>query len=345
MFMRVRISIVLAALAVSLVLPAAVGARSNAAAQAASAADAAVLAYWTPARIANAKWKSYVRDEKGQFKPYARPGGSGGAVTGASWAGGGDIQNRSGRILFSSGGSDWICSGSVVNDGSGAGAVILTAGHCVFDGADGWSYNFLYMPNFDAEPNYDCATRNLGCWRADRLVANKAFVDGGGFGTNATVAVDYGLAHVGARLNGSTQVDGLYGGYAINTTALNNSATQWAFGYPAAGRYKGKDLIYCMGSTIADPNGANTWGVACNMNGGASGGPWITGTTDPHVATTATKLSSVNSYGYSGLTYMFGPKLDGTTVTVAGDASDGTQTNGTDYVCTVATTENTSCPG
>jgi V8-like Glu-specific endopeptidase len=305
------------------------------------AEDARVLAYWTPTRIANAKFRDYVRNGAGKIIPNAKPGG-GGAVTGASWPNAGAIQDRSGRILFSSGGSDWICSGSVVNDASTSNgySIVLTAGHCVYDGTDGWSYNFLYMPNFDAEPNYDCNTRADGCWRANRLAAHDDFVPAG-FGTDETVRVDYGFARVGLRIAGSgtAELDADTGGYGLNTASIANSVTKWAFGYPAEGRYKGKDLIYCSGPTIDDPYGAPTWGIACNMNGGSSGGPWITGTTNPAVYTAGTLLTSVNSYGYSGLQYMFGPKFNTETQTVFNSAVSGTASAGVSVVCTVGTTE------
>ncbi|MEV4533758.1 hypothetical protein AB0J82_08000 [Asanoa sp. NPDC049518] len=301
--------------------------------------DARVLAYWTPARIAHAKVRDYVRTDAGKMVPNAKPP-SGGAVTGASWPNGGAIQQRSGRILFSSGGSDWICSGSVVNDGSTSNgySIVLTAGHCVFDGAEGWSYNFLYLPNFDAQPSYDCATRTDGCWRANLLSAHDDFVPSG-FGSNATVRVDYGFARVGLRIAGSgtAELDAATGGYGLNTTAVANSVSKWAFGYPAEGKYKGNDLVYCTGPTIDDPNGAATWGVACNMNGGSSGGPWIYGTTNPAVYTTATLLTSVNSYGYSGLTYMFGPKFNSETQTVFTSTTSGTASPGVSVVCAVGT--------
>ena len=61
--MRVRISVVLAALAVTLLAPGAVGARSgDPAAAAAKAEHDRILAYWTPARIAAAKWRDYSLD-------------------------------------------------------------------------------------------------------------------------------------------------------------------------------------------------------------------------------------------------------------------------------------------
>jgi hypothetical protein len=332
--MRSRALIVLSALMLSLLLPGGVGAKS--AASATRAADARVLAYWTPERIANAKFRDFTRNEAGKIVPNAKPGGGGSTVTGASWTGNGAIEQRSGRILFSSGGSDWICSGSVVNDGSTSNSysIILTAGHCVYDGTDGWSYNFLFMPDFDDNPSYDCATRTLGCWHATRLAANDDFVNGGGFGTNATVRVDYGFARVGLRMGGTAELDAV-GSYSIKTTATALSDTQWAFGYPAEGRYKGKDLIYCKGPTIVDPYGADTRGIGCNMNGGSSGGPWLWGTTNP--ADGSGQLSSVNSYSYSGLTYMFGPKFNTETTTVAGDVADGTPSTNVSIVFTPST--------
>lgn len=335
LFMRVRISIVLAALAVAIVLPGVAAARGGNAANAAKAEQDKIIAYWTPARIAAAQPKGYVRDAKGGFtatkgKP---PSGGGGAVTGASWTGNEPVELRVGRILFSSGGSDWICSGSVVTDSDSATSMILTAGHCVYDGADGWSYNFLFMPDFDDNPDYSCASRVMGCWTANRLAINSDFYPGG-FGSDASLRVDYGFARVGAG-NKLGQLDtAVGGGYGIRASTAANSDIQWAFGYPAEGRYKGKDLIYCMGTTAADPNLSGTYGMNCSMNGGSSGGGWIFGTDSPAGATGANRqLSSVNSYGYSGLAKMFGPKFNAETTEVMAAAAGGAQTSNT-RVCT-----------
>jgi hypothetical protein len=332
--MRPRVLVVLSALALVLLLPSAVGARSSQ--SAAKAEHDRIVAYWTPERIASAKWKSFERDSSGKFSATkGKPPTSGGTVRGASWTGDGEIEKRSGRILFSTSGGNWICSGSVINDAANNNqSIVLTAGHCVFDGAEGWSYNFMYIPDFDDAPTYTCASTVYGCWTATRLAANTTFVNGGGFGTNQTVAVDYGFARVGLGGKNTTELDGITHGYDLNTGSLSNSEIKWAFGYPAAGKYHGSDLVYCKGPTVNDPNGAATWGVACDMTGGSSGGPWLwgSGTINPAVYTTATKVTSLNSYGYSGLTYMFGPKFNPATATVAGDAGDGTQTNGTSIV-------------
>jgi hypothetical protein len=326
--MRVRISIVLAALAVTMVLPGVAAARGDSAAAAAQAEHDRILAYWTPARIAAAKWRDYTMDPKsGKITPNAKPGGgTAGAVTGASWTLGGKPAGSVGRILFSAGGSQWICSGTVVNAPNSTGySVVLSAGHCAYDGTDGWSSNFVFYPDFDANPTYTCAGRAQGCWTASRLAINAGFYPSG-FGPDTALAVDYSFAYLPNNTS-SGELDVRYPGYGLKIGGVSLSDKQWAFGYPAEGRYKGKDLIYCAGSTIDDPNGVGTWGMACNMNGGSSGGGWLWGTNSPQDGSGS--LSSVNSYGYSGLTYMFGPRFTAATSTVMGDVIDGSATNGT----------------
>ena len=254
-------------------------------------------------------------------------GGGNGSVTGASWTGGGKVAGSVGRILFSSGGSQWICSGTVVDDGSTSNgySVVLSAGHCAYDGADGWSSNFVFYPNFDAEPTYTCNGRVNGCWTASRLAINSGFYPSG-FGPDAALRVDYSFAYLPSNSDG--ELDARFAGYGLKTNGTSTSDVQWAFGYPAAGRYHGKDLIYCKGSTVNDPYDVGTWGMACNMTGGSSGGGWLYGPSNP--GSDADKLlSSVNSYHYSGLTYMFGPRFTSATDTVMADVISGSATGGT----------------
>jgi hypothetical protein len=326
--MRVRISIVLAALAVSLLLPGFAAARGDSAAAAAKAEHDRILAYWTPARIAAAKWRDFSIDAKtgkvtaNKGKP---GGGTGGTSTGASWTGGGQVSKSVGRILFSAGGSQWICSGTVVAGGANGYSVVLSAGHCAYDGTDGWSSNFVFYPNFDAEPTYTCAGRVNGCWTATRLGINAGFYPSG-FGPDSALRVDYSFAYLANSSSG--ELDQRFPGFGLKTSGAAVGDPQWAFGFPAEGKYHGLDLIYCNGNTVNDPNGVGTWGLACNMNGGSSGGGWLYGSSNPGTDNTK-QLSSVNSYGYSGLSYMFGPKFTSATTTVMGDVIDGSATSGT----------------
>ena len=51
--------------------------------------------------------------------------------------------------------------------------------------------------------------------------------------------------------------------------------------------------------------------MPCNMTGGSSGGPWVSTTNTTHVRQSVTTLRSLNSYGYSGISNMYGPKFNG----------------------------------
>ena len=341
--MRVRISIVLVALLVPLLLPGSAGARGADAAR--RAEHDRIVAYWTPARIAAAKWKDYRVDPNSRkITPYARPGGGGG---GASWTGNGEIEERSGRILFSTEAGDWICSGSVVNGSNEAPtnyAVVLTAGHCVYDGSEGWSFNFMYIPRFDEIPDYDCADAIYGCWTATQLGVHDSFHPSG-FGPDGALRVDYGFALVGPGGNGGAvpaDLDDATGGYGLYTSdqLVAHNVVKWAFGYPAGGRYKGKDLTYCTGTTSNDPYLSGTWGMVCNMTGGSSGGPWIMGTTNPATYSDTTLLTSVNSYGYSGVNSMFGPRFNAATGTIFAAVQDG-DPRGLAVLCATGITEPT----
>jgi V8-like Glu-specific endopeptidase len=333
--MRVRISIVLAALAVTMVLPGIAAARGGDAAAAAKAEHDRIVAYWTPARLAAAKPKDFVRDAKtGKFTPLKRPGGAGGggAVTGASWTGNGAIEQRSGKLFFSTTGGRWQCSASVVNDGSTSNgySTILTAGHCTYDGSEGWSFNVLYIPDYDDAPTSACENTVHGCWTATRLAINSDFYPSG-FGPAAALRVDYGFMRMGlGGKSGTAELDAVTGGYGLKTSGVALQDTQWAFGYPAASPYSGADLTYCKGNTSNDPFGTGTWGMACGMTGGSSGGPWLWGTTNP--ADGSGLLSSVNSYKYNFLNNMYGPRFNSETTTVLGDLVDGSATSGASVV-------------
>jgi len=329
--MRPRVAAAVSILILTLALPAAVGARDTG--LSAASERASTIAYWTPQRIAHAIPRDFERTSGGRFAAKGRPGGGGpAAVTGASWTGNGLVEQQSGRILFTMGGVDWICSGSVIDDTStGNGySTVLSAGHCAYDSTDGWATKWMYIPDFDDAPSYTCANSALGCWTATRLAVHSAFVSAGGFNDQA-VAVDFSFARVGLGgkgVPGTDELDAKTGGYGLKTSGVQLTDTLWAFGYPAAGKYHGSDLVYCAGPLRNDPYGAKTWGMACNMTGGSSGGPWIADSTNP--GTIEGRVASLNSYGYSGLTVMFGPRFTSDTVAVQQSAISGTKTSATE---------------
>jgi hypothetical protein len=289
----------------------------------------AVVAYWTPERIARAVPRDVSPDRKPSFKPREmakprRPGGGGGgdgsSVTGTAWTGGGKVKATTGKVLFTMAGVDYVCSGSVAQDSSGSTSLILTAGHCVYDESGRrFATNWVFVPDYEAggaivtnpdgSHSFTCDTTPYGCWTASALVTTTAWANGGG--NLAAFNHDYAFAVVGAggKSGQSLQLDSVVG---ANPVAFNvaHPAQVSSFGYPQASPYNGQKLIYCSGTDIADTWGGTTdYGLNCNMTGGSSGGPWFVNFAsggDPG------SLNSVNSFKYTAgkfAKYMFGPYL------------------------------------
>ncbi len=257
--MRTRTVSLLATLLLLALLPGATAAAGPRGAGVQSRAE--VMAYWTPARMQAAKPRDFTFDAARGFQPAARPGGGGGgggsAVTGASWPASttDPITLATGRVLFTMGGSDWICSGSVATDTRGTYSVVLTAGHCAVDADTGeWATNWMFIPAFDLAPTYTCANAWFGCWTAQALVARSEFVNAGGF-NDAAVTHDWSFAVVGGggkQKNSTLQLDATVGGtFALDATETLGTTALTALGYPAAGKYHGKDLTYCRGRSAA----------------------------------------------------------------------------------------------
>lgn len=314
-----RFFVLIAALALLAALP--VGAAARPGPTSARSVDPSI-AYWTKERIAHAIPRDFVLMPNGKFVPAAKPpggpgggGGGGKAVTGASWTGGGLILNQSGRVLFTLGGIDYICSASVVDDAKANFSVIVTAGHCIYDeAADVFATNWIYMPRFDTAPDYGCGATTNGCWAARALVIHHGFADEDSF-NGTTVQYDWGFAVVstGGKPGQSLQLDVTFGSYPLAVGDTSGPNPGYAFGYPAGGKYSpGLDLVYCKGAIGSDPfNGNLNWKIGCDMTGGSSGGPWLKDTSNP--GTTEGQVFSVNSYTYSGVKAMHGPKFNAKT--------------------------------
>lgn len=280
-----------------------------------------IIKYWTAERIASAKPRDFVRAKGGSLQPQVKPPRGGGTVKGASWTGGGPVVLRTGKVLFTMDGGNWVCSASAVTDTRTDYSLVLTAAHCAYDEANNVpATNWTYMPSFDTAPNlWTCSQTTYGCWTAQGLVVHNGYASAGGFNTQATVH-DFAIAIVGPGGHGGTQLDAL-GSYGIAYPAISTGGSVHAFGYPAGAPYNGNDLTYCAGATSNDVfNGGQTWGIACNMTGGSSGGPWLAGFSQGGNGT----LTSLNSYRYSGISKMFGPKFNAKTQAVVNEANSRT---------------------
>jgi V8-like Glu-specific endopeptidase len=281
-----------------------------------AAPPAGAAAYWTRERIANAKPRDFVRNRNGSFsrvtaKPNARAvGGSANNVLGASWTGGGPILKLSGKVLFTMNSGDYICSGTLISDTANDRSIVITAGHCSYDAADGgFARNWTFYPEFDTNATYTCSQSKWGCWQATALVVHNGFAQSGGFNTQATT-YDWSFAVLKNGGFGNNLAETALGGTMAKSFGAPAVGSQtFNFGYPAAGKYHGYDLVYCSDQIFNDPLNSNlTFGVDCDMTGGSSGGPWLANFSSGNGT-----VDSVNSYGYSGQKKEYGPKFNSNT--------------------------------
>ncbi len=279
------------------------------------------IGYWTAERMANAIPRDF------QFEPGAKVGKQVDSVrgkstgnvssgnSGSSWTSGGKPADATGKVFFSVGVKNYVCSGSVVKDDpNNDRSIVLTAGHCVFDNVTAqFVTNFIYVPNYDELPGERCSGTLYGCWAAVSLVAHIGFTSQIAFTTSATQH-DWGFAVLKTGGKNASLVE-LLGAYDLEVSGLTKGAAASAFGYPASTPYSGADLVYCMNPVNEDSRTSNTtWGLSCNMTGGASGGPWLSAFSllTPN---TSGKLSSVNSYKYGNQkNMMYGPKFNAKTI-------------------------------
>lgn len=240
------------------------------------------------------------------------------SVLGTSWTKGGLPLTASGKVFYAIGSSYYQCSGALVKDEKPELAVVLTAGHCVFDNNTGtYATQWIFIPSYDlAQVSISGCSASTNCWAAASIHANNGFTSQAGFTTQATL-FDWGFAKITEFKNGKLpdggngSVDGS-NSFPISFTGLPLGTSVSAFGYPAAGRYKGQDLVYSTGKIGIDSSNGVTYSLASDMTGGASGGPWLSsfGTAANSYSGT---LSSVNSYKYGTTTFMYGPRFNSET--------------------------------
>ncbi|MDH4142661.1 MAG: trypsin-like peptidase domain-containing protein, partial [Chloroflexota bacterium] len=287
-----------------------------------------VLAYWTESRMRAASPRDVLLADlpgKDRARVGAGPESSAGtAPASGSWTAGGAIAARSGKVFFTLDATDYVCSASAIDDDGDADySLVMTAAHCVYDEeVDVFATQWIYVPDWDAAPTYDCATVAHDCWLAQALVIHAGWADEESL-TLAAVKHDYAVAVVGAGVLDSGQLDDL-GSYPVRIGPVPVGGAADIFGYPAAPPFQGDDLTYCSGTVSLSTS--DGWGMTCNMTGGASGGPWLYGSTDP--ADGSGSLASVSSYRIQGDPGLYGPELDGATRAVINAAKsltpDGT---------------------
>lgn len=285
-----------------------------------------IIDFWTKDKIAKAKPRDFVRDPAtGEF---ALATASPTQVLGETWDEPNLVQETTGKVLFAMGRSYYVCSASVARESIGGRSIVLTAGHCVFDNKSGrFATNWMFIPDYDSNAvaltrdGSFCLNTAYGCWTATSLVVHKGFASQRKFNAQATL-YDFAFAAVLDGGTSNAQLDTTVGSQAIAFSPVDIGADTHLFGYPAAAPYTGKDLIYSQGPLGLDPLNKNrTYRVASDMTGGSSGGPWFTPFSDGSGEGT---MMSVNSYGYTGITAMHGPRFNTNTQTLFTTATTAT---------------------
>ncbi|MYW19452.1 peptidase [Streptomyces sp. SID2955] len=206
---------------------------------------------------------------------------------GGPWTGRGAVLTTSGRVFFTFQGRTASCTGNAVTSQNAS--TVITAGHCVkYQGS--WHTNWVFVPG------YDNGNAPYGQWAAAKTLTTPQWE------ASEDINYDVGAAVV-APLNGRT-LSSVVGAQGIQFNGGYNKP-MYSFGFPAAAPYDGTKLIYCSGNSSKDFLFSQDHSLGCDMTGGSSGGPWLTGFDEA----TGTGLQvSVNSFGYAFLPkWMFGP--------------------------------------
>jgi len=211
-----------------------------------------------------------------------------------AWTGGGAVARTTGRVFFTMAGTGYSCSGSVV--ASQHQDVVITAAHCVSDGAGHWATHWTFVPG------YSDGREPYGSYPA-RTYYVPAQWSGGADEDDDVAFVVVGPGQAGRGLAGTglagtgrgQQVGAAVGGQQIEFGT--RAAAEAVFGYPSEPPYTGRSLDYCRGTLRPDPYGLADEGIACAMTEGGSGGPWLS-EFDPRTGLGV--ISGVTTFRYSG---------------------------------------------
>ncbi len=214
-----------------------------------------------------------------------------------------------GKLYFTLGTSDYVCSATSVTSGEGGNqSLVLTAGHCVSSGDGVWATNVLFSPGHrdNATPAALAYSVASPRWPAYSLLTTTEWHN------NGNLKRDFAMIIVRRRVSDGTPLGSVAGtqGLAWDYTDIQH---YHSLGYPAATLgvwpntvFNGQRQWACQSSyarrvTEYNPSapGPAPIAIGCDMTGGCSGGGWIMGFNDG--VTTGFQanggyLNSVNSF-------------------------------------------------
>ncbi|MGC4791646.1 trypsin-like serine peptidase [Micromonospora sp. DT178] len=229
-----------------------------------------VARFWTPERMASAVDLDIAKSPKATESTTRapKPDGPAGSVAPVrpSVASGADVGiqlNESavvGKVYFTTpNGGGASCSASAV--ASGKARLVMTAGHCVHQGAGGQWYS-----NWQFVPRYRDGARPFGTFVAYQLAARTAWINSSSYDEDMAIAI----MHNGG--NWGLKVVETVGGHGMRWNWGYNISLMTALGYPS-NLGGGESQYYCQSGTWhAGSQQIRMW---CNMTYGSSGGPWL----------------------------------------------------------------------
>ena len=151
----------------------------HAAAQSTASKDE-IRSYWTAERMENATPRELA---KGKGAPAGKGKKSSARAVEVN------EQSEFGKVFFTLGGQDWVCSGTSTDSANGD--VVTTAGHCLNEGPGRYATNWVFVPAYeDGDAPY-------GTWVATDLYAPSAWANGGDFDYDMAFAVmELSLIHI-----------------------------------------------------------------------------------------------------------------------------------------------------
>lgn len=178
----------------------------------------------------------------------------------------GRVPRTAGKLFFSDNGADYVCSAAAIN--TRRRDQVITAGHCVHTGPN---VGLLQQPRFYSDwlfvPRYHRGRAPDGKWVARTAWAFTGWVEDESF--------RYDQAIVAFRKHNGRRLTDVVGG---NDVVWGKPQRRWGvriWGWPAESPYDGETAHRCDGRTTPFEDSGDAAMHQCDLNGGASGGPWF----------------------------------------------------------------------